>query len=91
MTTVSNELKPQLVQSVIQAWSEVLELQPVQIGTQANFFALGGDSMSMIKVAAMLEDQFHIQIPFDELYDLENMDKWADYLETLLLVEQMTH
>ena len=79
-----------LMQAVIKAWSDVLEVNAQFINAEANFYALGGDSMSMIKVVSQLEDQYKVDIPFEELYDLDNLAHWTQFIEECLMLQAVS-
>jgi hypothetical protein len=47
-------------------WAEVLNIQ--EIGLHDNFFALGGDSLHIIRVLSRVLEQFHCEVTFGEFF-----------------------
>ncbi len=60
-------------------WMEVLRI--TQIGTEDNFFQLGGDSMLAAQMAARVKDRLHKQVPLAAVFDHATIRTLAAYLE----------
>ncbi len=58
-------------------WSEILGLK--QVGIYDNFFALGGHSLSAIRVISRLRDAFHIELPLRAFFEAPTVagQAWA--------------
>ncbi len=64
--------------SLSRIWSEVLRLG--QVGTQDNFFDLGGNSLLSLQVIERIRDQFKLKISVVKLYQYPNIRSLASYL-----------
>ncbi|MGE5342713.1 MAG: non-ribosomal peptide synthase/polyketide synthase [Candidatus Omnitrophota bacterium] len=53
---------------LIGLWAEILGLDGETIGIDDNFFALGGNSLSLIKLFSKITNEFGVTIPMNELY-----------------------
>ena len=52
-------------------------------GLDAKFSALGADSLDMVSLALMVENEFHIEIPDDKL------EEWVTVRDALRYVEEI--
>lgn len=60
-------------------WQEVLQLSKISI--QSNFFHLGGDSLLAIKLIALINDSFGINITINSLFKHPDIHSLANYLD----------
>lgn len=60
---------------IISAWSKVLERN--DIGVQDNFFDIGGHSLAMARVHALLRDEAGIDVPLVDLFHYPTVDSLA--------------
>lgn len=60
-------------------WQEVLQLS--KISTQSNFFHLGGDSLLAIKLIALINDSFGINITINSLFKHPTIHSLSNYLD----------
>jgi amino acid adenylation domain-containing protein len=65
-------------QVVASVWSEVLNLE--QIGTDENFFDLGGDSILIVQVRSQLESILKSKLSIVDLFRYPTVGTLADYL-----------
>jgi amino acid adenylation domain-containing protein len=72
--------------AIAQIWCEVLKLK--QVGTQDDFFDLGGHSLLVTQVAARLRDAFQVDFPIRWLFEQPTIAATAIGIEKLL-VEQV--
>ncbi|MET8156122.1 amino acid adenylation domain-containing protein [Sphaerisporangium sp. NPDC005289] len=68
-------------------WAEVLGLEVV--GAFDDFFALGGHSLLVIRVAALLRDAVDLEVPIRTVFDRPTVAGLAEAVENLL-VEQLS-
>lgn len=77
-----NTHKCQTEEILIAIWSQVLGQSP--IGTDENFFELGGNSISIIQVAAGIREQLDgIEIPIIKLFQYPTIARLAEYLNSI--------
>ncbi|MGF1541803.1 MAG: amino acid adenylation domain-containing protein [Pleurocapsa sp.] len=86
--------KNEIEQILVKVWQQTLSL--AKIGTNDNFFAIGGNSLAAIKIITELQDIFQIKIPLRVLTTSPNIQALATTIETMLLkdidseIEKMT-
>ncbi|MCE2595218.1 amino acid adenylation domain-containing protein [Motilimonas cestriensis] len=71
-----------------QIWQQVLDLE--QVGTQDNFFQLGGHSLTATKVVTRVNHAFKINLPLRDFFRIESLAQLAEEvtrLETLASVQ----
>jgi len=61
-------------------WAEVLGLE--KVGTDENFFEIGGHSLKAMQAIARIGDTFSIQLPVRELFQLPTIAELAQWIET---------
>ncbi|MCP4146849.1 MAG: amino acid adenylation domain-containing protein, partial [bacterium] len=62
-------------------WSEVLGIERKKIGTEANFFQLGGHSLRATIVAMRIHKEFNIKLPLVKLFEASTIRKLAHYIK----------
>jgi acyl carrier protein len=55
------------------------------ISTSENFFTLGGDSLSAIKMISQVEQQFSIKITVALLFSIEDLADFARHIDILTI------
>ncbi|MEO1409081.1 MAG: amino acid adenylation domain-containing protein [Bacteroidota bacterium] len=75
----TNEVEEKLVA----IWSEVLQLDPQQIGTQDDFFELGGESLLLMKVRNAVENHFGVKVEIATFLRAFNIQAIAAYLDSV--------
>lgn len=85
--------KPQTVIGVFQApendterelvrlWAETLKRDAAQISRDANFFDLGGHSLSAVNLLAKIQRRFNVRIPLSILFKLGTVQALAAHIE----------
>jgi acyl carrier protein len=63
-------------------WEEVLALE--DINPEANFFALGGDSMTAIRLLRRLREEIHPEVKLDDVYEYPSISQLSNRVEQLL-------
>ncbi|MEW5250281.1 amino acid adenylation domain-containing protein [Microbulbifer sp. 2201CG32-9] len=66
---------------LVQLWAELLDLPPQEISREANFFALGGHSLLVMKLVAGLQDHGW-QVGIRAVFDSGKLAELATHLET---------
>lgn len=86
ITTASGEsdalLRSSMEEQVARIWTEVLGLE--RVGTQDDFFALGGDSLRLTQMAARIQEKLGIEIPPRLLFTASTVAKLAELIEKLV-------
>jgi amino acid adenylation domain-containing protein len=70
--------KSDMEKIVANTWSEVLELG--KVGVRDNFFEIGGNSLSVVRVIGKLRDVLKRDIPVVILFEYPTVDSLAQYL-----------
>jgi acyl carrier protein len=68
----------QLEQTIIDIWHTYLSTE--QLGPTANFFDVGGDSLSLMRVHTRLQKAIEVQIPITALFEYATVRSLAQYL-----------
>ncbi len=63
-------------------WEELLALEG--INPEANFFELGGDSMTAIRLLRRLREELHPEVKLDDLYEFPSISQLSNRVEQLL-------
>lgn len=70
---------------VAEVWAEVLGVDGV--GVYDDFFALGGNSLLAIRVAARIRAAVNLEIPVNAVFTDPTVEKLADTVEALLIAD----
>ncbi|MFJ7085940.1 amino acid adenylation domain-containing protein [Streptomyces griseus] len=62
-------------------WSQVLTVEPQ--GPDADFFALGGDSLTVPRVRDAIKGHFGVDVPLDSFYEFPRLDQLAARIDAL--------
>jgi acyl carrier protein len=73
------ELQSELEQALTDIWKQVLHLKVV--GNEDNFFDLGGDSLSIVKVQILIETALAIKISTTELLQYPTIFQLLEHLK----------
>lgn len=71
-----------LLQRITALWEELLSLEGVDL--EANFFELGGDSMTAIRLLRRLREEVHPEVKLGDVYEYPSVSKLSDRVERLL-------
>jgi amino acid adenylation domain-containing protein len=63
-------------------WEELLALDAIDL--QANFFELGGDSMTAIRLLRRLREELHAEVKLGDVYEFPNIAQLSDRVEQLV-------
>ena len=72
------QLDSEVERKVAKIWSDVLEIG--EVGREANFFEVGGNSLAAVKVHRRLETEFDRKIELVELFEHATVRRLADFL-----------
>jgi acyl-coenzyme A synthetase/AMP-(fatty) acid ligase/acyl carrier protein len=64
-------------------WEELLAMDG--INTEANFFELGGDSMTAIRLLRRLREELHPEVKLDDVYEFPSISQLSNRVEQLLV------
>ncbi len=64
-------------------WADVLELPGDSVGSDSNFFALGGHSLTATRLTALVRKTFGVELPLKEIFSRPVLTDLAAYLMTL--------
>lgn len=74
------------MESLVQdAVKQVLDISDTPL--DANFFALGGDSLAALELMAVLQDALSYELPLDLLFDVDSLGELAARITRSALVE----
>jgi len=71
-------------ESLVRAWRSVLPAgfaENFQIGADTNFFAVGGNSLLLVKLKARIREMFDVTLPLRELLDAISVEEMAAKIE----------
>lgn len=62
-------------------WAEVLELNSDKISINDTFFNLGGNSMSLMKLTNLVNNEFEINMKITDFFNLTTIEQIADSID----------
>lgn len=75
-------------QVMVSIWEEVLKRD--KIGVKDDFFALGGHSISAIKLMSKIQEKFDVRLNLEELFNDPTILSLAGYIDALTLISQQS-
>ncbi|KKE81788.1 phosphopantetheine-binding protein, partial [Pseudoalteromonas luteoviolacea] len=76
-------------QALAEIWSELLGVELEKVSTTANFFALGGHSLLVIRMIAMVKKRLQVSLDISKLYDNANVKEIAELCEQVLIKSEL--
>ena len=70
--------KNKLENDLCNIWQQLLSLD--KVSTDSNFFELGADSLSAIKLSAEIENKFKVKISVKDIFTLTTIESQAEYI-----------
>jgi thioesterase domain-containing protein/acyl carrier protein len=67
---------------LVQAWSDVLEMNVGEISVHANFFDLGGNSINAIRLVAYINNQFNLELPLISLFQYPTIASLSEIIDS---------
>ena len=83
------ELSP-VEERLAQTWRKILPAEFAalfSIGTDTDFFAVGGNSLLLVKLQARIRGDFNVSLPLIQLFDVSSLYKMAARIEASRVVE----
>ncbi len=74
------ETRNEIEQTICEIWQKALGIE--QIGTDDNFFALGGDSLLATQIVSRLRDTFQVELPLRCLFEMPTVAGLATLIAT---------
>lgn len=71
---------------LINIWQELLGID--QIGTQDNFFEIGGDSLLIMQLHTQIEQQLKVKTQITDLFKFPNIHSFAEYIGRDLSIQK---
>lgn len=68
-------------EKLFKIWQEVLGVKKEEIDINENFFASGGNSLKAVILGSKIQEEFEIDIPLSEMYNLSEFKALASYIE----------
>lgn len=78
----SNGASLTVQQRILAMWEELLIIDGIDL--QANFFELGGDSMTAIRLLRRLREELHAEVKLGDVYEFPSIAKLSNRVEQLL-------
>ncbi|TMO75132.1 non-ribosomal peptide synthetase [Pseudoalteromonas aurantia] len=67
-----------------QIWAGLLKAEVTSVGKFDDFFLLGGDSLSVMKLISHCNDEFNIMLSFSDVFDNLELNKLSEKVEQLI-------
>lgn len=67
---------------IVAMWEELLALEGIDL--EANFFELGGDSMTAIRLLRRLREELHAEVKLGDVYEYPSVSQLTNRVEQLL-------
>lgn len=83
-TIVDHQLPANKIEEkLLNIWSDILKVTPVNISTNQSFFDLGGHSLKATGLVNKIHENFGCKIPLAEIFNNDTIENLADYLITI--------
>nr|WP_315033462.1 non-ribosomal peptide synthetase [uncultured Chryseobacterium sp.] len=70
---------------LVKIWEEVLKIDSSAIGTNSNFFDLGGQSLKLVFLANRIKEKFRVSLSLARLINNKNLQQLAKDIDTCLV------
>ncbi|HKS08836.1 MAG TPA: non-ribosomal peptide synthetase [Pyrinomonadaceae bacterium] len=78
----SSLVAPNVRERISAMWEELLAVEGINL--EANFFELGGDSMTAIRLLRRLREELHPEVKLDDVYQFPSISQLSTRVEELL-------
>ncbi len=69
-------------EKLVEIWSEVLGIEKEKISINADFFQMGGHSLSAIQMVSMIHKELSVKIPLAEIFRITTIKEQAQTIKT---------
>ncbi|RZF97843.1 non-ribosomal peptide synthetase, partial [Pseudoalteromonas sp. CO348] len=76
-------------QKIISICSALLNLDNVEIGTDANFFELGGNSLLLVRLLSAIQVEFGISLQLQSVYEITDIKELASLCDSISIKMKM--
>lgn len=66
---------------IVGTWAEVLEIPKTDIGINDSFFDIGGNSLLVVKLQYLLQENYSVDIKLSDLYEYDSVAEQQVYLK----------
>jgi len=70
-----------LERKLVEIWSEVLDVEPTNIGIDDDFFSLGGHSLKATPLISKIHKEMNVNLPIDSLFENPTIRALAGYVK----------
>lgn len=63
-------------------WSEVLSVVQASIGSESNFFIMGGHSLTAVRICSMIQNEFSIQLSMRDIFKYPTLKMLAEKVDS---------
>ncbi|MCX6584774.1 MAG: amino acid adenylation domain-containing protein [Candidatus Aminicenantes bacterium] len=77
-----NAPRDQMEEKLVELWSLVLGVEQGKIGIDHNFFHLGGQSLKLFMLTAMIHKEFEVKAPMSKFFEISSIRGQAQYIKT---------
>ena len=71
----------EIQQQIAQIWAQVLSQDASKISIHDDFFALGGQSLLLMKLISAVEQQYQLEVDVKDMFSHATLVEQANYLE----------
>ncbi|WP_298510762.1 non-ribosomal peptide synthetase [uncultured Kordia sp.] len=66
-------------------WSTLLSQE--KIGRTANFFDLGGHSLSSAKLVSLIQNEFSVKLTINKIFEYPDLESMANHIDNIVLIQ----
>ena len=76
--------------ALVDIWASLLNIEPSEISTSANFFDVGGNSIMLIKALHQIQQHFDVAVSVEHLYQHQQLAALGRFIEEELAIKQIS-
>ncbi|MCP4150357.1 MAG: amino acid adenylation domain-containing protein, partial [bacterium] len=69
-------------EKLVEIWSEILGIEKPLIGTNVNFFEIGGHSLKATVLVSKIHKAFNVKLPLAEIFNTSTIKRLAQYISS---------
>jgi amino acid adenylation domain-containing protein len=81
----------EMERQLVTLWSGVLNVEAQRISTTRSFFEMGGHSLKATLLINRINKHFNVNVPLQEIFEKENIQNLAEYIESLAPFHKQEH